>query len=188
MPYTPKKTLQQIIESGNDYLVAVKSNQGRLYKHLQTYRQYLKPIAEHIHRQQRRGRNEHRCVKVYRPVGLALAEWAAIESVLCVERWGTRAGKDYHHIAYYISSVSTSPHQWQLLVREHWGIENRLHWPKDVVFGEDDYRLEDEAALLNWSLFRTIAINILRLNGFKSLKTALTKIANRVDTIFSLLT
>ncbi|PZD70202.1 hypothetical protein C1752_16973 [Acaryochloris thomasi RCC1774] len=188
MPYTHKKTLQQILDSDNDYLVAVKSNQGRLYQHLQTYTQYLKPIAEHTHRQHQRGRNEHRCIKVYRPVGLALEEWEAIESVLCVERWGTRKGKDYHHRAYYISSVLTSPQQWQSLVREHWGIENRLHWPKDVVFGEDDYRLEDEQALLNWSLLRTIVINLLRLNGFQSLKAAMTKLANRVDVIFSLLT
>lgn len=188
MPYTPKKTLQRILESGNDYLVAVKSNQGRLYQHLQTYTQYLKPIAENTHRQQKRGRNEHRCVKVYRPEDLARKEWEAIASVLCVERWGTRKGKDYHHRAYYISSVSTSPHQWQSLVREHWGIENRLHWPKDVVFGEDDYRLEDEKALLNWSLLRTMVINLLRLNGFQSLKAAMTKLANRVDVIFSLLT
>lgn len=185
---TPKKTLEQIIESGNDYLVAVKRNQGRLYQHLQTYFQYLKPIAQHTHREQRRGRCEHRCVKVYRPADWARQQWKAIESVLCVERWGTRQGKDYHHRAYYISSVVTSAHRWQALVREHWGIENRLHWPKDVVFAEDAYRLEDQQALLNGSLFRTIAINVLRLNGFHSLKTALTKLANRVDLIFPLLT
>ncbi|WP_071826362.1 ISAs1 family transposase [Acaryochloris sp. CCMEE 5410] len=99
-----------------------------------------------------------------------------------------RKGKEYHNTAYYISSAATSPHHWQSLVREHWGIENRLHWPKDVVFGEDDYRLEDEQALLNWSVLRTIGINILRLNDYQSLKTAMTKLANRVDIIFSLLT
>jgi predicted transposase YbfD/YdcC len=183
---TPKKTLQQIIASGNDYLVAVKGNQGKLHQHLQTDTQYLKPIAEHTHHQRRR--DEHRTAKVYRPVGMALKEWQAIASVLCIERWGTRQGKDYYHQAYYISSVSTSARQWQSLVRGHWGIENRLHWPKDVLFGEDDYRLDDQQALLNWSLFRTIAINVLRLNGVHSLKTALNKLANRVDIIFTLLT
>jgi predicted transposase YbfD/YdcC len=121
-------------------------------------------------------------------VGLARQQWQAIESIVCVERWGNRQGKDYQHRAYYISSVATSAHRWQALVRQHWGIENRLHWPKDVVFAEDDYRLEDQQALLNWSLFRTIGINGLRLNGFQSLKTALTKLANRVDLIFPLLT
>jgi predicted transposase YbfD/YdcC len=115
-------------------------------------------------------------------------EWEAIRSVLYVQRWETCQGKEYHHTAFYISSAATSPQQWQSLIREDWGIENRLHWPKDVVFGEDDYRLEDEQALLNWSVLRTMVINILRLHGFQSLKTAMTKLANRVDIIFSLLT
>lgn len=188
MPYTPKKTLQQIVTSGNDYLVAVKSNQRRLYNHLQTYFECLKPIAEHTHSTRGRGRDEHRCIKVYEPVGIAVQEWEAIRCVLCVQRWGTRQGKTYHNTAYYISSTATSPQQWQSLIREHWSIENRLHWPKDVVFGEDDYRLEDEQALLNWSVLRTVVINILRLNGFQSLKNSMQKLANRVDVIFSLLT
>lgn len=115
---------------------------------------------------------------VYRPAGLALAQWSGIQTILCVERWGDRNGKEYHHIAYYIRSALTCARQWLSLVRGHWGIENRLHWPKDVVFGEDDYRLQDEQALLNGSLFRTIAINVLRLKGYQSLKTALTKLAN----------
>ncbi|PZD71993.1 hypothetical protein C1752_04334 [Acaryochloris thomasi RCC1774] len=85
-------------------------------------------------------------------------------------------------------SALACAHQWLSPVRGHWGIKNRLHWLKDVVFGEDDYRLEDEQVLLNWLLFRTLAINILRLKGYQSLKTALTKLANRVDSIFSLLT
>lgn len=168
--------------------MAVKSNQGRLYRHLQTYFEYLKPLAEHTHTCKKRGRQEHRCVQVYRPVGLVVEEWEAVQSVVCVQRWGTRKGKAYHNIAYYISSVATSPQNWQALVRGHWGIENRLHWPKDVVLGEDDYRLQDETALLNWSILRTIVINLLRLNGYKSLKLAMTKLANRIHLMFSLLT
>ena len=53
---------------------------------------------------------------------------------------------------------------------------------------QDDYRLEDEQALLNWSLLRTIVINMLRLHEFQSLKAALNRLANRVNIIFSLLT
>lgn len=97
MRYTLKKTLEQIVASGNDYLVAVKGNQGRLHQHLQTYDTYLKPIAERTVHQRHRGRDEYRCVKVYHPAGVVLNEWETIASVLCIERWGTRNGKDYHH-------------------------------------------------------------------------------------------
>jgi predicted transposase YbfD/YdcC len=188
MPYTPQKTLKRVLDGGNDYLVAVKRNQAKLYEHLETVAQYRKPLSVHEDAQRQRGRQEHRRVRVYAPCGLDEMEWVGVQSILCVERWGLRTGKPYESKAYYISSLVTSALHWQGLIRGHWGIENRLHWPKDVVFGEDDYRLEDGSALVNWSMIRTIVINILRLNGFQSLKTALVKLANRVDVIFSLLT
>ncbi len=88
-----------------------------------------------------------------------------VSNPFCVCNAG-EPGKEYESKAYYISSASTSAAQWQSLIRGHWGIENRLHWPKDAVFGEDDYRIEDGPALVIWSVIRTIVINILRLNGF----------------------
>ena len=188
MPCTLKKTLQLVLDSANDYLVAVKQNQSKLYQHLETFERYLQPLSEHEQVNQGRSRHEHRRVKVYAPAGLNEMQWVGVQSILLVERWGSRKGKEYENKAYYISSALTSAEQWQDLIRGHWGIENRLHWPKDTVLGEDDYRLEDGPALVNWSMIRTIVINILRLNGFQSLKTALMKLANRVDVIFSLLT
>jgi predicted transposase YbfD/YdcC len=124
---------------------------------------------------------------VYRPELIEDPRWVGVKSILCIERWGERQGKPYAHKSYAISSVATSASQWQETIREHWGIENRLHWPKDKVFGEDDYHLENAQALLNWSIFRTIVINLLRMNGFQSLKGALRKLANRVEEIFLLL-
>ena len=184
----PKKTLQQVLDSGNDYLVCVKANQKQLYKHVQTFERYLEQLAKHIHNTHARGRREYREVKVYSPNHLEEQGWIGVRSIVCVERWGRRKEKDYRHKMFYLSSLLTSASNWQSIIRGHWGIENRLHWPKDKVFGEDDYRLEDEQALLNWSIFRSIGINLLRLNGFQSLKSALTELANRVDVIFSLLT
>lgn len=188
MLYTPKKTLQLVLESGNDYLVAVKGNQPALYEHLQTFGRHLKPLVQSTEDVKARGRHEYRQVNVYSPSGIDEDQWVGVKSILCVKRWGTRQGKDYEHQVYYLSSALTSAQHWQRLIRGHWGIENRLHWPKDKVLGEDDYRLEDETALLHWSIIRSIAINMLRLNGYQSLKSALTRLANRVDVIFSLLT
>ena len=188
MPFTLKKTLQLVLKSGNDYLVAVRGNQGKLYEHLQTFERHLRPISQQEQVNRGRGRCEHRRVKVYSPSGFEEMGWVGVQSILCVERWGTRKGKAYEHQVYYISSILTSAKQWLALIRGHWGIENRYHWPKDAIFGEDDYRLEDGAALRNWSLVRTIVINILRLHGFESLKAALRKLANRIDKIFPLLT
>ena len=73
------------------------------------------------------------------------------------------------------------------MVRGHWSIENRLHWPKDVVLDEDETYGRDPNALLNASLFRSIALNLLRLNGFNSLTSALRKLANQVEELFRFL-
>ena len=42
----------------------------------------------------------------------------------------------------------------------HWGIENRLHWVKDVIFGEDAAPLSNYNAATNWSIIRNITINL----------------------------
>ena len=73
------------------------------------------------------------------------------------------------------------------MVRGHWSVENRLHWPKDVVLGEDDAYGKNSNALLNASVFRSITINLLRLNGFDSIKPALRLLANQIHQIFELL-
>jgi len=38
---------------------------------------------------------------------------------------------------FYISSFDTTPEQFGYLIRNHWSIENRLHWMLDVLFHED---------------------------------------------------
>jgi hypothetical protein len=43
MPYTPKKTVKAIIDSGNDYLIAVKSNQASLYRQVKAIASDCKP-------------------------------------------------------------------------------------------------------------------------------------------------
>ena len=76
---------------------------------------------------------------------------------------------------------------WAEQIRGHWCVENRLHWPKDVVLNEDGTYGQEANALLTASLFRSITINILRLNGFHSIASALRALANQVEQIFLLL-
>ena len=178
-----------MLASGNDYLVTVKSNQRKLCQHLETYEEYLKPVSEHLQQQRNRGRDEYRQVRVYESGDdLEALGWRDVKSILIVERWGMRQGKSFRNKQFYMSSALSSAREWQRLVRGHWAIENRLHWPKDVAMGEDAYRLTDGVALCNWSLLRSLIINIIRLNGYKSVKDALRRLANRIDKISAWLT
>lgn len=187
MRFTLKKTLEAVIESGNDYLVVVKGNQPTLLAHLKAFSRHVKSRDTHHYQVHQRGRIEYRSVHVFHASGLKEMAWPSAQSILWVKRSGIRNGKVYDNESYYISSVQTSAEQWQTLIQQHWGIENRLHWPKDVLFHEDATRLESAQALIAWSIIRSFIINILRLKGHQSLKSALTKLANRVDLIFPLL-
>jgi predicted transposase YbfD/YdcC len=188
MRYTPKKTLSLIVEGGNDYVVAVKENQGKLYRQIETivrHRQPQQTAATPFECQH--GRQEQRLVRVYSANGIDPQRWLGAKTVLCVERRRCTSTQCSIHQAYYLSSVATTAALWNHMVRGHWSIENRLHWPKDVVLHEDDTYGRDPNALLNASLFRSITLNLLRLNGFNSVTAALRELANQVDRIFRLL-
>ncbi len=68
------------------------------------------------------------------------AEWAGVERVFRLEREITHKGKLRREVVYGLTSLpSTAASSQKLLslVREHWLIENRLHWRRDVSLGED---------------------------------------------------
>jgi predicted transposase YbfD/YdcC len=187
MPYTPKKTVKAIIDSGNDYLIAVKSNQASLYRQVKAIASDCKPRQCATSQEQQRGRQEHRQVSAFAPTGIDTERWPGVKTLLCIERKRSVKGKCSTQRSYYISSVATTAVAWMKMIRGHWCIENRLHWPKDVVLDEDASYGREPNALLNASVFRSITINLLRLNGFDSPTAALRELANQVKQIFRLL-
>ncbi|NES25847.1 MAG: ISAs1 family transposase [Symploca sp. SIO3E6] len=102
----PKKTCNLIIESGNDYVIAVKGNQPKLYHHIQNTAVNQKPISRHIETEKTRDRLTKRTVEVFDYLDGVDPQWTQIKSLIRVERVGTRRGKPYHDIAYYISSLT----------------------------------------------------------------------------------
>jgi predicted transposase YbfD/YdcC len=115
------------------------------------------------------------------------SDWIGLERLIKVERTGTRAGLPYQHIAYYISSLTLTAAEFASGIRDHWGIENRLHWVKDVVLQEDRSRIRSGYAPANLSMIRTMAINLLRRHGYASLTSAMRLLAHDLDAIFLLL-
>ncbi len=90
--------------------------------------------------------------------------------------------------AYYISDVrSNKAAYFARHIRGHWGIENRLHWVKDVVMKEDSSKIKKGAAPENFSIMRNIVCNIFRANGFDSIKYAMELNANNLKELFKLI-
>jgi predicted transposase YbfD/YdcC len=79
---------------------------------------------------------------------------------------GKRRGKHAAQTHYIISNLQTTPGQYLHLIHQRWDIENRGHWVRDVMLAEDAHRYKGcrSAQVCVW--LRTIALNLLRINGF----------------------
>lgn len=181
----PKKTVDQIIESGNDYVIAVKGNQPKLYNTLKAeFEQHLpESIDDQV--EQMRNRITQRTVSVLDSCSNLDAAWRGVKRLIRVERTGIRGTEPTHETMFYISSVATDASEFGQRIRQHWQIENRLHWVKDVVLQEDATPLCAGHAPENFAIIRTIAINLFRQHGFASITQGLRQLAHDVRRLFS---
>jgi len=161
-----------ITEAGANYLLAVKSNQPTLRAEIEAY--FASAPAEVLDTatdwDKGHGRIEERQVTVSReadwlggdrrfPGELRLPGVATIIKVRSRTELKDRCRTDTR---YYISSATLTAQAAAEAVRGHWGIENRLHWVLDVVFGDDQARLRTGHGAKNMAVVRHFAINLVR--------------------------
>ncbi|MBD2027542.1 ISAs1 family transposase [Leptolyngbya sp. FACHB-711] len=187
MRLTAKKTVKTIIEQGNDYVITVKANQKLLYQQVCAITQDCGPVSVYIQSDKTHHRLTHRTVEVFDCLAGIAQDWLGLRRLVRVQRQGMRKGKPCTQLSYYITSLATTARQFAERIRGHWGIENRLHWVKDVVLGEDECPLKLAYAPENWGLIRTWAINVFRLNGEPSITKAQRRVANDIEALFLLL-
>jgi hypothetical protein len=73
------------------------------------------------------------------------------------------------------------------LSRQYWGIENRLHWVRDVTLGEDDSQVRTEAAPQVCAGLRNLVITLLRRSGATNIAAALRTFSGRPRQALALL-
>jgi predicted transposase YbfD/YdcC len=183
-----KKTVAAIIKSKNEYIIGVKGNQKKLYEKLKETTMNIKEATSlSITIEKNKGRLETRKVFVFdKPTGI-LKDWLGLQSLLRVDREVNGIKRSYTETSYYISSLSMDAKKFNEGIRAHWGIENKLHWVKDVTFQEDNSKIRSGYAPENMSILRNITINILRKNGYKNLKQATRLLANNISKITEML-
>jgi predicted transposase YbfD/YdcC len=109
--------------------------------------------------------SETRRITVSREVVPTL-DWPGAAQVCRIERTRESKGKISHEIVYAITSLprsKASPDAVLALVREHWSIENRLHWRRDVLMNEDASRIRSGAAPQAMALLRNTMLGIANL-------------------------
>jgi predicted transposase YbfD/YdcC len=171
-----KEIAHKIVAGGGDYVLAVKGNQEHLLEDIQaTVEQALDGkldagvVAEYTTADQGHGRQEERSyVVIHQVAGLrdrrAWPDATTVGMCLC-ER--TVAGETSSEVHYFIGSRRMGARKYAQVLRQHWGIENHLHWQLDISFGEDESRIQERHAAENFGLLRKMALSLLKRNPTK---------------------
>lgn len=117
-------------------------------------------------------------------------DWPGAQQVCRIERTTRRDGKTQVEVDYAITSVPREQAGASELLgwwRGHWGIENRLHWIRDVTFGEDASRIRLGNAPQVLAAMRNAAISLLRNLGATNIAAALRENACKVDQLLATL-
>jgi predicted transposase YbfD/YdcC len=164
-----KNIAREIKEADAEYVLALKGNQGTAFAEVKAF------LDDAIQRNEAHlvtlttTDKEHGRLEVRRYWQTEKLEWFAdrnawegLRSMGVVEARRTVNGKESVERRYYLSSLKNDAAQFAKAVRGHWGVENRLHWVLDVVFGEDDSRARSGNAAENLAATRRLAVNLLR--------------------------
>ena len=118
-------------------------------------------------------------------------KWASVQQIIKVVR------KIYQkryidkipsiQVSYYISSKNLSASEYNLGIRNHWSIENSLHYVKDVTFKEDNSLIRTGNAPTNFSFIRNIALNVFRRNNYNNIAQAIRLIGGDIKKLSKLL-
>jgi predicted transposase YbfD/YdcC len=175
--FTQRAIAETIVDAENDYLLVVKENQPTLHAEIVTL--FADPdaavsVAEEraVHSQ----RIERRRLRASTEL-VGYTDWPGLAQTLCMERHVTdrRTGEMRAEIAYAVTSLSArraTPAQLLTLWREHWHIENKLHWVRDVTYGEDRSTVRAGAGPQALAAMRNLAIGLLRLGGATNIAAA----------------
>jgi predicted transposase YbfD/YdcC len=164
---------------GAPYVLVVKRNQPGLYAQLAALPWRDVPAAC-TRRERGHGRTERRTLKVS-SVARGLAFPHAAQAIQ-ITRHRKVKGKWSRETCYAVTSLTVtqaSPAQLAAIIRGHWGIEDRLHWVRDMDFDEDRSQIRTAAGPRIMASLRNLAITILRLAGAASIAAALRYHARR---------
>ena len=186
--HTQSETAQAIIDAGGDYLLTVKKNQPTLHRACKDLP--WNNVPSHRVTTRGHGRRVTRTIKVVTaPVWV---HFAGAAQVAQVRRTVTRGGRKSVEVVYLITSAdhqAAPPATLAAWVQGHWGIENRLHWVRDVTYDEDRSQVRTGNSPQVMATLRNTAISLLRQAGWTNIAAALRHHAAHPDqTITCLLT
>jgi len=161
-------TAQAILDRRADYVITVKANMPTLFRQLKALpwkdiRSVSSVTTDH-------GRRARRTIKAV--LAPAWIEFEGAAQVAQLRRTVTKNGKKTVEVAYLITSSDADAATIASWVKGHWEIENRLHWVRDVTYGEDKSLVRTGNAPRVMASLRSLAISLLRLDGHDNIAAA----------------
>lgn len=174
--FTQRAICQTIIERGGHYLFEVKNNQPSLREAIANFFYKNLDTLDSVQTQdQGHGRIDIRTLHTYvlQPGEL---DWVGAQQVCRLIHQTKRQGQWSVQVHYKITSLSsTQSGAAELLAfsRGHWGIENRVHYVRDVTLGEDASRIRNGSAPQAMSAIRNLVMTLLRRSGIANIAAGL---------------
>jgi len=160
-----KAIARAIIEKEADYVLMVKDNQQELKQQIEKVFTLNNKAEAEVTVDFGHGRIEQRtCQAIDNLIFLdGREEWPGLKSIakIIAERTDKRSGKKSTEIRYYISSLPAKPKVIGKAVRNHWAVENNLHWTLDVIFKEDSSLKKKGNSALNYHVIAKMALTII---------------------------
>lgn len=166
-----KAITEKIVEKGGDYFIALKGNQETLFEDVKlhfeqptAYAQKVMQTAETLDKGH--GRIEVRRCRLSFDVEWLTArhsEWKNLNCIVAIDSERHIGKSVSKETRYFIGSkTAISAQETLTAIRQHWGIENQLHWVLDMSFGEDQSRIRQHNAPTNVAIIRHAALNMIR--------------------------
>ena len=201
---TQKETVKIIVKKKGNYVLAIKANQKSFYNEIKEYfedKDFLEIIEkENFYEETEKSHSKIVNRKYYMTNDIKwindYKSWKGLKSIgveiKIIENIQT--GEVIEERRHYIVSFENDIRNFKDAVRKHWGIENNLHTPLDIIFREDKNKTLEKNGAKNLGIIRRIALMILKLvQAFykKSMKLIMYELSldfeNEIENIFKLL-
>ena len=169
------KNADLITSKEGHYILALKKNNKHIYQQVSERFAQIKPkLIKNEHIDFGSGRIETRTCYVENNLILYddLSHWKHLKSIIIIESKREIKGKISVETRFYLSDLALEPKDFNQYIRNHWSIENRLHWQLDVTFREDLQRTKTGNAPENLAIIRKLSLQLLnKVSDKESIKS-----------------
>ena len=163
------KVVEKIVEKKAHYVLGLKGNQSTLHDNVALLfdkKPKKMQFFSCVENDKGHGRIETRKCTVSADIDWLKTEhpnWKNLTSIVEIESIREIKGKASIEKRYYISDHAANPELILNATRQHWGVENKLHWVLDICFGDDQSRIRKGNAPQNMAIIKKTVLNLFRI-------------------------